>query len=221
MSKFDLYSAVTQNRPYLNQFSTVWDWEREPLNLLYSYAYRPPLDAYTNPRADETPPRPRQSMLDSGAFTMWSTGREFTVDQYIEYIREVGADTFTEIIGLDKVGDAEFTLKNCRKMRDALGRDVVPVFHIGEDFKWLKRYAKEFDKVGLSCRFGESFKQSHHFYDSCFYHAWPCKFHSFGWATEEVLSRNPFQSADSSSFMTSGLRYGNWKSLKKIGRAHV
>ncbi len=96
------------------------------------------------------------------------------------------------------------------------GIEAMPVFHIGDDWDILIEYAKNWDKVGLSCRFGEPQKESYRFYDQCFARIWPKKTHSFGWVDEKMLMRYPFHSSDSSSWEVGPCGFANWKYFGKM-----
>lgn len=211
--EFDLYLAIAQSGPVLHAAFDDWPWRDKPVNLLFTNAYQATIKHLDKGTGFL---HPRKTMLDSGAFTMWNLGRELCVDEYIAFIKsqaQIDRDRWTEIVGLDRVGDAEYTYANCSRMRDVLGREVMPVFHIGEDLKWLEKYCAEFGKVGLSCRFGEPVRESLRFYDSCFSACWPHAFHSFGWVKEEMLMAYPFQSADATSWLVSGPRFGNYRAF--------
>ena len=80
----------------------------------------------------------------------------------------------------------------------------------------FQEYLKNFDKVGLSCQFGEPIKASYKFYTDCFKMGWPKKFHSFGWLAEKMLMTYPFHSADASSWTTGPKAYGNWKEYGRM-----
>lgn len=159
----------------------------------------------------------RDWMMDSGAYSAYNSGKVIDIDEYIEACKRLRASdpTLKEIIGLDVIGSAEGSRKNSFYMKDK-GVEIVPVFHFGEDFGLLKDYCAAFDKVGLSCRFGETMEESNWFYDQCFAHGWPKKFHSFGWISETVLMRYPFHSGDSTSWEIGPCAFGNWKSLGKV-----
>ncbi len=159
----------------------------------------------------------RDWMLDSGAFSAWNSGTEINLSEYIQFCKTIKAkdSSLSEIIALDVIGSATGSLANAKKMKQA-GVDAMPVFHIGDDWGILKEYAAGWDKVGLSCRFGESIKDSMKFYDQCFAKAWPKKFHSFGWVAEDMLLRFPFHSCDASSWEMGPCAFGNWKTFGKM-----
>jgi hypothetical protein len=156
-------------------------------------------------------------MLDSGAFTAWNAGKPVVLDEYIEFCKKQSRSdpALSEIICLDVIGDDRGSLKNANKMQRS-GVDAMPVFHIGDDWGILKEYCDRWDKVGLSCRFGEAYTESFKFYDQCFARAWPHKFHSFGWVSERMLMQYPFKSSDASSWHLQPCGYGQWKEFGRI-----
>lgn len=211
---FTLYLAASQNMDQMKAIFYDWDWETSPVSLLWTYAWPNSIDQFFSWART---PRPRRMMLDSGAFTAWSQGRDMNVHEYLKYIQTSG-HKWDEVVGLDKVGDPEFTLRNWHILNDA-GVASLPVHHIGEDFDYLKKMVKLVGpggRVGLSCRFGEPLAQSQWYYKKCFAMAWPASYHSFGWAAERVLLGAPFGSADASSFLVSSVRYGNWRAFGQM-----
>lgn len=212
---FTLYLAGSQNTEQMYAIFNDWDWERNPVSILLTYAYPKVIEKFFEL---VRPPGPRRLMLDSGAFTAWSVGREIHLREYAAYIRSSG-HAWDEIVGLDKVGDPELTIRNWQTLQQAVGRTVLPVHHIGEDFAYLSRMVEMVGpggRVGLSCRFGEPLAKSEWYYKKCFATAWPFSYHSFGWAGRKVLHDFPFGSADASSFLASSVRYGNWKAFGQM-----
>lgn len=186
-----------------------WDWENRPISVLVSFAYMKSwqtLAPYFR--------RPKSLMLDSGAFTAYTRGVPVDHDALLA---EVVKPIWDEAVGLDVIGDWKGSRRNAEY---ALRRGVtkaMPVHHIGDPFDLLKWYCANFPKVGLSCRFGESMATSIRYYEQCFAHAWPHKFHSFGWVDETALVRFPFHSADAATWGVAGPAFRNWK-FKKRGK---
>lgn len=210
-NQFHLYLATVQSNKNLTDCCRNWDFAKHPMKMLFTFAYA------KNAVRQLTRIVPREHlagcMLDSGAFTAWTQGIELKLDAYIEFWHRY-SDWWDCVVALDKVGDPLVSWQNAREMvRQGVGREhgVIPVYHIGEDIKWLKRYCRNYEHVGLSCRFGESLEGSYRFYRECFKACWPHRFHSFGFASRKVLLQFPFQTADTSSFLTQSLRYGVWK----------
>lgn len=168
-----------------------------PCNVLVSFAFKDKVDTYI----DHIPNA--RLMLDSGAYTAWSCGKQVSLPALIEYAK---ARDWDEVVALDVIGDAEASKRNAITMKEA-GLNVMPVYHIGDPIDDLHFYKANFSKVGLSCRFGEPLKQSLAFIERSFAAAWPYKFHSFGWISEKVLRHFPFHSADASTWVNPH-RYG-------------
>lgn len=160
----------------------------------------------------------RDWMLDSGAFSAYNSGKEINLQEYItECKRLLPIDlSLVEIIALDVIGSGPGSATNAEIMRDA-GLDIIPVFHIGDDWSILKDYCQGYNKVGLSCRFGEPVKESYRFYEQCFARGWPKKFHSFGWVAEKMLLMFPFHSSDSADWEIKPCQFGTWRSFGKPG----
>lgn len=163
------------------------DSEVSRLNLLVTFVS---MDKWL-----KCPAKDRQfakTMLDSGAFSAYNSG---DVVDIAELEAEVATGKWDESVALDVIGDAEASLCNAQRMAP-LGS--MPVFHIGDPWAHLAEYVAIAQKVGLSCRFGESTPESVRWLEQCFARAWPHQFHSFGAIALPFLSRFPFCSADES-----------------------
>lgn len=160
----------------------------------------------------------RDWAMDSGAFSAYNNGTPIDLYEYMQCCHETkdSDPSLVEIIALDVIGDGEGSLKNAYTMREN-GLDVMPVFHIGDDWQILLEYARVWDKVGLSCRFGEPIKDSMRFYEQCFARVWPKKCHSFGWQGEKMLMTFPFHSSDSADWEVKPCQFGTWRSFGKPG----
>ena len=161
----------------------------------------------------------RDWMMDSGAFSAHNSGKAIDLEEYISACKDIKKQdsTLGEIIALDVIGSDIGSLRNAQRMKEA-GVDVVPVHHIGDDWGLLEEYCAGWDKVGLSCRFGEPRKESIKYYEGCFARQWPKKFHSFGWIEDRMLTNFPFHSGDSSSWEMGPSAFGTWK---KYGKASI
>lgn len=148
-------------------------------------------------------------MLDSGAYSAYNSGKTIDLEALIQ---ETQQPRWGESVALDVIGDGEASLRNALYMKSR-GSPAYPVFHIGEPLDLLREYKQQFPKVGLSCRFGEPVKESYRFLDRCFSVAWPYRFHSFGWVSEEMLLRYPFHTADAASWNHGPAAFGRWKAF--------
>jgi hypothetical protein len=186
-----------------------WDWKKRPVRFLVSFVY---LKAFRKWFAEESPSI-RSSMLDSGAYSAWKSGHTIAIDDLIKESKEGGWD---ETVALDVIGDDEGSKKNAEYM-SARGSNAFPVFHYGEPWELLNEYCAQYEKVGISCRFGEPVPASVAWVEKCFARNWPHKFHSFGWVKKDVLKAFPFHSADTANWQQPAM-YGRWISFGNMRR---
>jgi hypothetical protein len=200
---FRLFFAVSQKRdhPTMRTLAEVWDWAAAPLNILVAFPYL--ADWLAMPAHC----RPARTILDSGAFSAWNSGK--AVD-FPALMRESKSPRWQETVCLDVIGDAAGSVRNWRIMR-ASGCGVMPVFHYGDPWDHLAEYCRESPRVGLSCRFGEPEPDSMRWLGECFRRQWPHRFHSFGWAKGAMLKAFPFETADTASVNYNTVAMGNWK----------
>lgn len=86
-------------------------------------------------------------MLDSGAFSVWKSGAVIDLDEYIQFCKvhpEIDCYVNLDVIP-DKNNDVEaaarLSWENYKRMVRYLPMEkIVPVFHRGESYKWLKKY---------------------------------------------------------------------------------
>lgn len=192
-----------------------WDWDAKPLGILVSFSY---LDVY-RPVAPYYK-KARSFMLDSGAFTAYTTGKPVDIDALIA---EVNQPQWDEAVGLDVIGDWRGSKSNMEYMLARGASKAMPVFHIGDPWDLLTFYCDNWSKVGLSCRFGEPVSTSLRFYEQCFARAWPHKFHSFGWIAHEALVRFPFHTADAATAVLAPSSFRNFpiKVRGKVVQRHL
>jgi len=178
------------------------------LPVLVSFWYLASWESQVRARP-EMAARCQPLMLDSGAYSAWNCGKVIDLDALTQEARQ---PRWSEVVALDVVGDATATLLNAERMQ-AAGVRAIPVFHIGEPWSMLAQFCAAFPKVGLSCRFGESLRESYRWLDECFARAWPHRFHSFGWVKTDMLRRYPFHSADASSWHQPAGHFGHWQAF--------
>ena len=89
--------------------------------------------------------------IDSGAYSAFTKGKVIDVDEYIQYLHNL-LDTYPDYdivyVNLDVIGDGAGSYKNWKIMREA-GLTPMPIYHATTDIKWLKRYLKITDHIGL------------------------------------------------------------------------
>lgn len=210
--RFDLILGMADDQT-VNRM--ILEWDGKPLHILVSYMshkkWPPFLEEANNLGVVET------VMLDSGAYTAdYKPGAKLEMSSYVSFCRDY-RHMFDRIVGLDVSGDAKTTYKNCQEMRDQLGFPVMPVYHIGEDIKWLDKYVDEMSEHGVgisSSKIRNKRKRLKMLRECGERYPEGVAFHSFGWVVEDALLAVPLASADSSSAITSGARWGRWQWTK-------
>lgn len=179
-----------------------WDWERKPIAVLVSFAYLrqwgPIAPYFRNPRA---------LMLDSGAFTMFTSGKTVNHD---DLIAEASKPVWTEAIGLDVIGDWKASKANADYEAAQGATKMIPTFHIGDPWDLLKYYCDRFPKVGIGGMVGAPKKLVLRFLDQVFARAWPKRLHAFGRCEDDILIRFPFESADAATWAVAPTAFRNW-----------
>ena len=151
------------------------------------------------------------TFLDSGAFSAFASGKPIDIQDYGMFLK-LKKDNFKIYANLDAIGDAEQTLKNQTEMEEE-GLDPLPCFHFGEDFKYLKHYADNYDyfAIGGLVPHAKDFKRITNFLDKVFFFLEPyfkeknIKIHGFGMGAPRILTRYPFYSSDSTSWLSGGI----------------
>lgn len=147
--------------------------------------------------------------LDSGAFSAMSLDVTIDINKYIDYIL-LHKEAFTVIASLDVIGDPDMTIKNIEIMK-AAGIAPLPVFHYLTPLHYLD-LCKEFDYFALGglVPIAAQLDKLTHWLDKCWnlitdtQGAPTHKVHGFGMTGVYVMSRYPWYSVDSSSWLRGG-----------------
>ena len=148
--------------------------------------------------------------LDSGAFSAWSQGKEIKIEDYITFIRD-HENLLGIYANLDVIGDPAATWKNQMIMEDA-GLHPLPVFHYGEDEKWLRRILnRNYDYISLGGMVPISTGDLYFWLDRLFSryltdsNGMPIvKVHGFGLTSLRLMLRYNWHSVDSTSWVVTG-----------------
>lgn len=148
--------------------------------------------------------------LDSGAFSAFTQGETIDIQAYCDYIKQY-QHLFRLYSNLDVIGSVEGTFANQQKMERA-GLKPLPVFHTGEDWKYLTLYLADYPYIALGGMVPylapARRKTLMVWLLRCFKMAQgKSVFHGFGCTVWEVVKALPWYSVDSSSWGT-GFRYG-------------
>lgn len=136
--------------------------------------------------------------LDSGAFSAESQKVHIDINEYIDFIKE-HEEVIDVYANLDVIGNAEATWKNQMIMEKA-GLKPLPVFHYGEDLKWLKKLLdKGYSYISLGGMVPISTKDLFHWLDDLFsnyltdHSGMPIvKVHGFGLTVLRLMLRYPW-----------------------------
>ena len=69
------------------------------------------------------------------------------LERYIKYVHEHSNQLY-DYVNLDVIFNPERTWDH-QKYMESYGCKPIPVFHFGEDLKWLKRYMDEYEYIGI------------------------------------------------------------------------
>lgn len=151
-------------------------------------------------------------IIDSGAYSAWRQGKPVVLSEYCAWLK-ANADWVDHYVALDMInpGDSEVaaaqSFKNLEYML-AEGLHPIPVYHTGEDVKWLHRMLDVgCTYIGLSA----SSLVSRNKVDDWYAFAWShlvtasgepvVRAHAFGEGRRISLVRFPWYSADSASWI--------------------
>lgn len=215
--KFDLYLASFDDNKIIED---AWknDWP-----LLYSQINNRSVlmkrfDAPTNGKL----------LVDSGAHSAHTKGIKLDLEEYIGFSNE-HMDKITLYVQVDKIPGVylmpktskdfleapELSWENYLYMREK-SKDpdkLVPVFHMGEDMKWLRNLCdyrfpdgSHIPYIGLSPRGDVSLQAKYDFSAECFGVIQSStnpnvKTHAFGATSLEMLEKLPYTSADSTTWV--------------------
>lgn len=152
------------------------------------------------------------TFLDSGAYTAYTKGAKIDIDEYIRFVNKNG-DYLSVFCELDVVGGngAEETWKNYLYMLERVisPKKLLPVFHVGEDFSYLKRileYSPTVEYMGLGGMVGKPATILETWLDIVFdivkkSNNPDIKVHAFGMTSLRLLKLFPFYSCDSTAWI--------------------
>lgn len=214
---FDLYLASADDAKIIDYFYT----EKYP--LLYSQLNN---RGYIKKYFEQDVKG--KMLVDSGAHSAHTKGVQLDLEEYISFVNE-NVDDITLYVQVDKIPGVyrkpktqkdweeapKISWENYLYMREK-SRDwtkLVPVFHQGEDYKWLQNMCDykfsdgtQIPYIGLSPRGDVSLKAKYDFCAKCFSiikkSSQPnIKTHAFGATSLSMLERLPFTSADSTTWV--------------------
>lgn len=168
---------------------------------------------------------PKNLILDSGAFSVWSKGDTVNIELYALFCENVKrllpSDINLYVVNLD-VLPGKFGQRPTQEQHEqsaaqgwenmllleSKGLKVIHVFHQHEDYKWLEKMRAHSDYIGISPANDCSMKEKMYWLNEVFgIIKDTIKTHGFAVTSHEQLYRYPFYSVDSSSW-TAPARFG-------------
>lgn len=140
--------------------------------------------------------------------------KQFTtyLDNYIKFLLE-NKDSYIMYVSLDIIGDAKLSWETLKYI-ESYGLNPVPVYHHGEDFEWFKKYSSSYEYIGIGgLGHGIGKNSFTSFADRIFNYIAvkdgppKNKIHIFSLTSNEFLSKYPFYSVDSTTWVNSS-RFG-------------
>ena len=158
-------------------------------------------------------------MLDSGAFSAWNRGEELDLQEYIDYVHEhkhlihsyVNMDVIPAGLGVTrtKAGLEEAAARSYENLQviKKAGLSPIPVFHQGEDPKWLYRMLEDGETyIGVSSEKDLQYDAKRRWLDTIFSILTDAKgrplikTHGFGITKSSLLRRYPWTTVDSATW---------------------
>lgn len=211
-----LYYAGTDNK--------IWQKiliEAKGDKALYSYHYivKQKLDKkFINAERAKV----RNIFIDSGGFSAFTQGVKIDLQKYIDWIHE-NKSFITTYANLDIVGDYKASNKNLYEM-ERRGLKPLPVFHYGEDFRYLSDLTKSYKYIAIGgmVPISRQKKKLWRFLDQVFaITQGDIKLHGFGMTGREGLKKYPFYSVDSTSWLGGSMRSEIYRFIPSKGDLEV
>lgn len=177
-------------------------------NILQSFYY---CNKYTE---EVVIPQCKRFMLDSGAFTLFSSGQKADWDEYIKkyaaFINRNNVDLFFEL-DIDSLIGYEKVLYYRKMLEHLTGKKCIPVWHKSRGQDEFIKMCKEHDYVALGGIVSKEITQKEYKYFPWFIktaHEHGAKIHGLGFTNLNGLTKYHFDSVDSTSWV-SGNRFGS------------
>lgn len=186
-------------------------------SMLISFYYDQSFDKF---KEHMMKPTDLRFFVDSGAFSAWNSGKEIDLDEYCEFVRH-NIEQIDVYANLDAIPGEKGRLATPAEREQAAaqswetylymreqGLDPIPVFHCGEDFKWLQQmldYGCTY--IGLGGMVGITREQRKQWLDRCFTMLTNpdgspiVKTHGFGMTAIPLIFRYPWYSVDSTAWL--------------------
>jgi len=146
-------------------------------------------------------------IMDSGAFTAYNTDTIINIEEYAQFIKDTNCKNY---FNLDVIGNAKASYNNFVYLSKYFD-NIVPVFHFMSDKKYLFKYMDMVEYIGLGnlVPYSQQKTKLIPFFNFIFKEIRNnFKIHCLGISSMQYLTRFPFYSVDSSTWLQ-GARSGN------------
>lgn len=158
-------------------------------------------------------------LLDSGAFSVWRSGKEIDLKAYIDFSKDFiarhGKRIRVHIVNLDVIPGVQGLPPTKAQIEDAAAQGwdnmlqmeragITPlhIFHQGEDFSWLEKLAARHRYIGISPSNDMSTKSKHHWLRRVYSIIRANNMtHGFGVTAPTLMKAFPWYSVDSTSYL--------------------
>lgn len=131
------------------------------------------------------------------------------IHKYCHYLQQYGYQFNTKVT-MDVIFNPERTWEVMKMMEGEYGLSLLPVFHFGEDIKWLYKYMDNYDYIGIGGLGQEVPKSKFVYYadrifkDICDDNGFAkIRTHGFAMTSIDLMLRYPWYSVDSTSWLVS------------------
>jgi len=146
--------------------------------------------------------------IDSGAFSVFNSGKTIDIEKYIDYLLGWEAEKKDIVYAaLDVIGDPDASYKNYKLMLKR-GLNPLPAYHIGEELIYAAKYIKHTNYIALGGTVGSSPKKRLRFFNTMFeLNPDPKKigYHGFGVTAPPLVIKYPWATIDSTMAMRWGM----------------
>lgn len=183
---------------------------------------------YADQRTEILIPRLTKFILDSGAFTFFTSGKAVNWDTYVEkyadFINKNNVERFFEL-DIDKLVGYNEVIRLRNKLERLTNKPCVPVWHTFRGKEKFKEMCKAYKYVAIGGIVSREIKPSQYPYFTWFIntaHSEGAKIHGLGFTNIRGLSKYHFDSVDSTAWISGnkfgGLYFFNGKTIVKISR---
>lgn len=184
---------------------------------------------YANQKTEQYIPLFKDFLLDSGAFTFFSSGKkgidwDAYVKRYAEFIVKNNIKHFFEL-DIDKLVGYQKVLDLRKKLETMTGKKCIPVWHKSRGKEEFLKMCDEYKYVAVGGIVSKEItKEQYRLFIWLIQeaHKRGCKIHGLGFTNLDGITKYHFDTVDSTSW-TTGNRFGaiyrfNGKTMEKFGK---